>query len=195
MINPVFAMTIFCSMLKNELVVTANGLLARVLFAVGDRHQNLYMLGSMGLASSIGLGVSLAQPLRRVVVLDGDGNLLMALSTLAMVAERGPANFLHIVFDNEVYSSTGGQRSISGVIELDAIAAAAGYKWVNRVTKENELQSILVTALHTSGPAFLLIKVSSEIGETPPRINLPPPSIALRFRKSATDSAGDLWGY
>lgn len=196
MINPAFAMTTLCSLLRNELVVTANGLLGRALFSVGDRAQNLYMLGSMGLASSIGLGVSLAQPLRRVVVLDGDGNLLMALGTLAMVAERGPANFLHVVFDNEVYSSTGGQRSISDVIELDAIAAATGYKWVNKVTKEDELQSILATALHTSGPAFLLIKVSSEIGEMPPRINLPPPAIALRFRKSATEknSAGDLCG-
>jgi len=187
MIDPVFAMTTLRSMLRNELVVTANGLLARALFACGDRAQNFYMLGSMGLAASIGLGLSLVRPHRRLVVLDGDGNVLMALGALAMVAERSPAHFLHIVFDNEGYSSTGGQRSISDVIDLDAIAAAAGYKWVKRVTEENQLQTALATALDTTGPAFLLLKVSYGTGPLPPRIDLSPPSIAQRFRQCSTE--------
>jgi len=84
------------------------------------------MLGSMGLASAIGLGLSLADRDTPTVVLDGDGNLLMNLGILPLVAALQPRRFVHIVFDNEVYGSTGNQRSISSQSRLDRLAAAAG---------------------------------------------------------------------
>ena len=102
--------------LGTEPVVHANGYICRESFAVKDRPENFYMIGSMGLASSIGLGVALARPARPTVVFDGDGNLLMSLGILPMVGGgpvmgRGrPANLSHVVFDNGVYGSTGGQR-------------------------------------------------------------------------------------
>src|SRR6185295_7203024 len=138
-------------LLNHELVVAANGWISHETCAARDRAENFYMLGSMGLASSIGLGLALTQPHRRVVVFDGDGNLLMALGTLAMVAEQQPANFLHIVFDNEVYGSTGGQRSLSAQVALDALALAAGYANVLRVTEAKELDAAVTELLEKTG--------------------------------------------
>src|SRR5690606_25141592 len=96
-----------------EPAIHANGYIGRESHAVADRPENFYMIGSMGLASAIGVGLALARPDRRVVVFDGDGNLLMGLGTLALVAAVAPANLVHVVLDNGVYGSTGGQRSIS----------------------------------------------------------------------------------
>ncbi|HEX6100095.1 MAG TPA: thiamine pyrophosphate-dependent enzyme [Thermoanaerobaculia bacterium] len=160
------------------LVVTANGWISREAHAAGDRDGNFYMLGSMGLASSIGLGVALTNPQRRVVVLDGDGNLLMALGTLAMVADQQPPNFVHVVLDNEIYGSTGGQRSLSAGVDLDEVARAAGYASVWRIGELSELDD----ALAAQGPVFVLIKVAPVAQGTAPRVPLAPAAIAARFR-------------
>src|SRR5256885_481551 len=114
--------------LGREPVIHANGYMCRESFSLGDRPENFYMIGSMGLASAIGLGLSLADRDTPTVVLDGDGNLLMNLGILPLVAALQPRRFVHIVFDNEVYGSTGSQRSISAEIRLDRLADAAGYR-------------------------------------------------------------------
>jgi sulfopyruvate decarboxylase subunit beta len=176
------AIAIVIERLRDELVVAANGWISRETCAARDRAENFYMLGSMGLASSIGLGLALTQTKRRVVVFDGDGNLLMALGTLAMVAERRPANFLHIVFDNEVYGSTGGQRSLSAQVPLDALAQAAGYTHVARVMKATKLDAAVARLLETTGPSFILIKVAPEADGDAPRVPHEPEWIAERLR-------------
>ena len=94
------AITTITELLEDQLVICANGLISRETFTIDDRIENFYMIGSMGLASSIGLGIALSKPSRKVVIFDGDGNLLMNLGTLAMVGALQPRNFLHIVFDN-----------------------------------------------------------------------------------------------
>ncbi|MDT4952402.1 MAG: sulfopyruvate decarboxylase subunit beta [Acidobacteriota bacterium] len=174
--------------LSDELVVAANGWISRETCAARDRAENFYMLGSMGLASSIGLGLALTHSERRVVVFDGDGNLLMALGTLAMVAERRPANFLHIVFDNEVYGSTGGQRSLSAQVPLDALAQAAGYAHVVRVKETVELDAAVIELLGKSGPSFILIKVAPEADGDAPRVPHEPEWIAARLRETIAGS-------
>jgi sulfopyruvate decarboxylase subunit beta len=163
---------------EDALVVTANGWISREAHAARDRNENFYMLGSMGLASSIGLGVALTNPDRRVIVLDGDGNLLMALGTLAMVADQQPPNFVHVVLDNEIYGSTGGQRSLSSRVDLDEVARAAGYASVWRISELSELDE----ALAATGPVFVLIKVAPTAHGTAPRVPLSPHAIAQRFR-------------
>lgn len=168
---------------NDALVVTANGWISREACAISDRRENFYMLGSMGLASSIGLGLALTNPERRVVVLDGDGNLLMALGALAMIAEQRPANFVHVVLDNEIYGSTGGQRSLSRDVELDALARAAGYAHVRRIEgllEFDELQEMM--AAH--GPVFVLIKVAPIADGDAPRVPYEPERIAERFRSA-----------
>jgi phosphonopyruvate decarboxylase len=173
-------------------VVHANGFICRESFSVGDRPQNFYMIGSMGLASAIGLGVALARPDLNTVIFDGDGNLLMNLGILPMIGgapvlgtgstgDQRPRNLVHIVFDNERYGSTGNQLSPSRHTRLDALAAAAGYRSTAAVTGAAALRDATAAAMRGDGPSFILAKVTSE--EQPaPRIPYPPAEIRDRFR-------------
>lgn len=169
--------------LGTEPVVHANGYIGREGFAAGDRPQNFYMIGSMGLASAIGLGLALARPARPAVVFDGDGNVLMALGALAMVGALGPANLVHCVFDNEAHGSTGNQRSLSDAVRLDAVARAAGYRTVAAVTDAGPLTAAVRSALSRPGPHFVLAKVTTEEAEVP-RIPYTPEALRDRFRAS-----------
>ena len=170
------------SKIGDQLVVAANGWISRETCAASDRAENFYMLGSMGLAAPIGLGLALARPERRVVIFDGDGNLLMTLGTLAMIGDLRPLNFLHIVFDNEVYGSTGAQRSATANIELDALARAAGYADVRRAVTAEDLDAAIDALLAATGPSFLLVKVEAESNGTAPRVPHSPEEIAARMR-------------
>lgn len=181
------ALQIAVKELADEAVVHANGYMCRESFAVADRPQNFYMIGSMGLASSIGLGLALARPARRTVVFDGDGNLLMALGALALVATAAPPNLVHVVFDNEVYGSTGNQASPSRAVRLDRVAWAAGYRTVQAVTQSSELGGALREALTSAGPHFILAKVTLAEADVP-RIPYPPAEIRDRFRAGVTRS-------
>jgi sulfopyruvate decarboxylase subunit beta len=164
-------------------VVHANGYMCRESFSLGDRPENFYMIGSMGLASAIGLGLSLANPDTPTVVLDGDGNLLMNLGILPLAAALHPRRFVHVVFDNEVYGSTGSQRSITTEIRLDGLAEAAGYQTVAAVTDADEITHAVRTALDSDGPHFILAKVTSDEAEVP-RIPYTPHQLRDRFRAS-----------
>jgi sulfopyruvate decarboxylase subunit beta len=108
------------------LVVANIGYPSRELFAAADRPENFYMLGSMGLASSIGLGLAVSQP-RPVCAIDGDGSVLMNLGTLATIAREAPPNYCLVIIDNKSYGSTGGQPTCTaGRADLAEIARAAG---------------------------------------------------------------------
>src|SRR5262249_9390291 len=113
---------------EDDLVVCCNGMIGRELFTVADRPGNFYMIGSMGLGLSIGLGLARARPKRKIIVLDGDGNVLMGMNVLASAGAERPLNLLHVVLDNHAHASTGGQRTISGQISLESVAGAAGYR-------------------------------------------------------------------
>lgn len=160
--NYIEAITAIMESLTDQLVVYANGLISREAFTIRDRAENFYMIGSMGLASSIGLGVALNKPSRKVIILDGDGNLLMNLGSLPMIGFLQPKNLLHIVLDNEVYASTGNQPTISNVIELEEIAKSAKYAYVKKVTTNEELRREVAHTLGNDGPSFLLAKISDK---------------------------------
>ena len=171
--------------LGDELVIHANGYICRESCAIDDRPQNFYMIGSMGMASAIGLGLALARPGSACVVFDGDGNLLMSLGTLAMVGSLGPRNFIHLVFDNEVYGSTGGQRSPSRAVRLDRLARDAGYRTATAVTSADDIAGAVRAARATEGPHFILVKVTA--ADTPaPRIPHGPEEIRDRFRRAVS---------
>ena len=175
--------------LAAEPVVHANGYICRESFGVKDRPENFYMIGSMGMASAIGLGVALAVPDRSTVVFDGDGNLLMSLGVLPMIGggpvmgRQRPANLVHVVFDNALYGSTGNQASPSRAVGLHRIARAAGYERSVAVAGADEIGEAVTTALRGGGPSFILARVTAE--EQPaPRIPYPPEEIRDRFRAS-----------
>ena len=103
---------------SNEPIIAANGFISRDLFDLYDKASNFYMIGSMGLASSIGLGVAIKNPKKRVFVFDGDGNILMNLGSLVTIGSMVPKNLVHIVFDNSSHESTGGQPTQSSIIAI-----------------------------------------------------------------------------
>jgi phosphonopyruvate decarboxylase len=182
-ISRLAALTAARKALGAEPIIHANGYICRESFAVGDRPQNFYMIGSMGLASPIGLGLSLARSQSPTVVFDGDGNLLMSLGILAMVGGLRPRHLVHVVFDNEVYGSTGNQASPSRGVRLERVAAAAGYRSAVAVTDAADVERALQRAIMTDGPHFVLAKVTPEEADVP-RIPFSPTEIRDRFRAS-----------
>ncbi|MBI4226703.1 MAG: sulfopyruvate decarboxylase subunit beta [Candidatus Omnitrophica bacterium] len=175
--------------LTDELVVCTTGFISRDACAAADRPGNFYMIGSMGLAPAIGLGLAVTRPSRRVVVFDGDGALLMALGTLAMAAQWKPKNFYHVVFDNEAYASTGHQPTPTREVALDAVAAASGYARVARVESVPALTEALAPWLAAPGPAFLLVKCARDAAAPSGRIPHAPPAITQRVMQAAGASA------
>jgi len=93
----------------NEIIVAANGFISRDLFGIHEKPSNFYMIGSMGLSSSIGLGIALKNPKKLVYVFDGDGNILMNLGSLTTIGNLQPKNLIHVILDNSSHDSTGGQ--------------------------------------------------------------------------------------
>ncbi|HKV59775.1 MAG TPA: thiamine pyrophosphate-dependent enzyme [Ktedonobacteraceae bacterium] len=126
--------------LENRIVVTIMGAVAAELYTIGHRHNFFYLEHAMGLASSMGLGIALSMPQHKVIVLDGDGSLLMNLGTLSTMARYKPGNLLHIVFDNESLLSVGGfPTATSTGTDLAGIARASG---VPSVMEANTLESL-----------------------------------------------------
>ena len=172
-------------LIGDELVVSSTGMISRELFTIRDSPRNFYMLGSMGLASSIGLGLALFLPDKRVVVIEGDGSVLMNMGSLATIGHFAPKNLTHIVLDNEVHDSTGGQPTVSDTIKLEEVAYAAGYQPTWRVTSEKQLREVIWESVHL-GPAFLLVKVEKGSVEEIGRVSHSPVEIKNRFQESFT---------
>lgn len=175
------AMAAIMELLTDEPLIVCNGFPSREAYKLRDRPTNFYMIGSMGAAAGIGLGVALSRPQTKVVVFDGDGNVLMSLGTLATIGALKPKNLIHVVFDNEVYGSTGNQPTFSRVVALDRIAKAAGYVQVERVREREDIIYEFKEMLANDGPGFLLIKVNEAIEEAD-RVPIEPDELTRRFR-------------
>jgi thiamine pyrophosphate-dependent acetolactate synthase large subunit-like protein len=149
--------------LNNEAVIGGIGNTNFDLWAAGQRPENFYMLGSMGLAVPIGLGVALAQPGRRTFVLEGDGSLLMQLGTLGTVASTAPKNFAIIVFDNQMYQITGKQKSLTAsTVDLVAMAKGAGLKQSEWASDEAHFEALVDRALKGNGPWLIGARIDGE---------------------------------
>jgi sulfopyruvate decarboxylase subunit beta len=179
------AMAALLEILTDQPLIVCNGFPSREACKLRDRNHNFYMIGSMGASAGIGLGLALAQPGKTVVIFDGDGNVLMSLGTLATIGALKPKNLIHVVFDNEVYGTTGNQPTYSRVVGLDKMAKAAGYRAVERVWEREDIVYEFKAMLGDEGPSFLLVKVNEQLEEAD-RITLAPPELTNRFRGSMT---------
>jgi phosphonopyruvate decarboxylase/sulfopyruvate decarboxylase subunit beta len=177
-------------LLTDEPAIHANGYICRESFNIKDRKENFYMIGSMGLASSIGLGVAINRPDQKTIIIDGDGNVLMSMGTLAMIAAVAPKNLLHIVIDNETYESTGRQRSLSNSVSLEKVAQSTGYLQTKKVTNKNHIKEAFQELMRKDGPSFLLIKVEPSFDKSTGRVNHSPEEITARFMKNLNPSKG-----
>ncbi len=163
-------------------VVTIMGAVAVELYALGHRANFFYMEHSMGLAPSIGLGIALTQPRRKVVVLDGDGAALMKMGTLATIGTARPQNLVHVIIDNEAHESTGGQETVSGGIDFATVAAGCGYRTIWRVDTPEALQAAAREAANGSdGPVLINAKVAIGSAADLGRPGLTPPEVKEQF--------------
>jgi len=145
------------------LVVGGLGSSAWDITAAGDDPLNFPLWGAMGGAAAVGLGMALAQPERRVLVLTGDGEMLMGIGTLATIALQKPKNLAVVVLDNERYGETGMQKTHTAFgVDLPGIAAAAGFAVTGLVADQGELETALPVILEADGPVFYDIKVRAE---------------------------------
>jgi phosphonopyruvate decarboxylase len=160
-------------------LVATTGYIGRALYQTGDSERHLYVVGGMGCASSVALGLALSCSARRVVVFDGDGAALMRMGALATIGNRLPRNLVHVVLDNGMYESTGGQGTVSGTTDLAQVAAACGYPRVYRAGSATEAACIVGAA---SELTFVHVKVRPDTDNVLPRPTLPPHVAARRFR-------------
>ena len=168
------------SVSPSDLVIATTGFTGRELYAADDRPNQFYMVGSMGCALSIGLGLAMARPERRVIVLDGDGAALMRLGALATVGFERPTNLVHLVLDNGIHESTGGQTTVSGSIDFCGLASACGYPSVTAIAGAEDLQDKIRTA--TAELTFIHVPVLPGVSELP-RPEITPPEVAARLRE------------
>lgn len=152
--------------LKNEeAVVGGIGNTNFDLWAAGHRPQNFYMLGSMGLAFPIALGVALAQPKRRVIALEGDGSLLMQLGCLSTIATLKPNNLTMIVMDNGIYQITGSQPTPAAAsADLIAIAQASGLANATWAADEADFERLIEQSLVSDGPMLIGVRIDDKPG-------------------------------
>ena len=168
-------------------VVATTGKTGRELFTCEDRPQQLYQVGSMGCASAMGLGIALNTQ-RPVLVLDGDGAALMKLGTVATVGAHAPGNLIHVVLDNGMHDSTGGQATVSPNVDFAAVAQACGYPRAFRCDSEAGFAHALESAF-TAGPRPVLIHALIAPGSRAGlgRPTIAPRDVARRFRSFLTE--------
>ncbi|HVV79684.1 MAG TPA: thiamine pyrophosphate-dependent enzyme [Pseudolabrys sp.] len=149
---------------RDEAVIGGIGNTNFDLWASGQRPQNFYMLGSMGLTIPIALGVAIAQPQRHVIALEGDGSLLMQLGCLGTVASRAPKNLTIVIWDNGIYQITGGQPTASAsTVDLVAAARACGLANSNWAADEQEFDRLIDKSLG-GGPNLVAARIDGEPG-------------------------------
>jgi len=165
----------------SDVVIATTGHIGRELYAAGDRDNQFYMVGAMGCASSFGLGLAISQPKRRVIVVDGDGAILMRMGALATIGQERPDNLVHVVLDNQAHESTGGQATASCSTDLGAVAAACGYARVLRARTAEELAD----CLHRSpgGVTFVHVRIVAGSSGELPRPALGPDDVARRLSR------------
>lgn len=156
--------TVAAALGDKDCIVSTTGMISRELFeyrtSMNQGHERDFLtVGSMGHASQIALGIALAQPERRVWCFDGDGATIMHMGSLAIVANKKPANYIHVVFNNGAHDSVGGQPTVGLKIDLPSVAKAVGYADAYSLTTKEELENQLPQISKTSGPVLIEIKV------------------------------------
>jgi phosphonopyruvate decarboxylase len=183
---------------SSTVVLASTGFCGRELYALDDRPNQLYMVGSMGCIALFALGVALARPDLKVVALDGDGAALMRMSAFATLGAYGPANLLHVLLDNGAHDSTGGQATVSPGLSFAGIAAACGYAYAaegdslqvldalfQRVAKETDR-----LGTRRAGTAFARVSIRGGTPDGLPRPAMTPVEVKERFQRHLASQPG-----
>jgi len=166
----------------NSVVIATTGFTGRELYAAADRENQLYMVGSMGCASSLGLGLALARPDLHVVVVDGDGAGLMRMGNMATLGAYGGGNLSHLLLDNEAHDSTGAQATVSAGVDFAGIAHACGYAVAVRAATLDDLSEFMNRA-SADGPRFVHLKITTGTIDDLPRPSITPAAVLERLKE------------
>ena len=163
-------------------MIATTGKCGRELFTIADRDQHLYQVGSMGCASAMGLGVALNVD-RPVIVLDGDGAALMKMGSFATIGAQAPKNLVHVILDNGVHDSTGGQATVSPIVDFARVALACGYRTGTVIDDLDGFDQAFAAAMASEGPHLVHARIApgslSKLG----RPTVKPPEVARRFKR------------
>ena len=165
----------------NTAVIATAGKCGRELFTLVDREQHLYQVGSMGCAAGMGLGVAINSD-KPVVVLDGDGAALMKMGTFATIGAYAPRNLIHLLLDNGMHDSTGGQATVSPNVDFAMIAQACGYRTAWTCDNAGGFKEAMTAARSLEGPHLIRMKISAGSLEPLGRPTVKPPEVARRFK-------------
>jgi phosphonopyruvate decarboxylase len=163
-------------------MIATTGKCGRELFTIADRDQHLYQVGSMGCASAMGLGVALNVD-RPVIVLDGDGAALMKMGSFATIGAQAPKNLVHVILDNGVHDSTGGQATVSPIVDFARVALACGYRTGTVIDDLDGFDQAFAATMASEGPHLVHARIApgslSKLG----RPTVKPPEVARRFKR------------
>src|SRR3984885_9280233 len=163
---------------RQTVLLASTGFCGRELYAIADRANHLYMVGSMGCVTPLALGLALARPDLKVIALDGDGAALMRLGALATVGATAPRNFWHLLLDNGTHESTGGQATVSATVAFAHVAAACGYRTCLDTDSAAQLGSWLALP---DGPHFARLLTRTGTPQDLPRPKMTPAQVRERF--------------
>ncbi len=166
--------------IQDTVLIASTGFNGRELYAIEDRPNHLYMVGSMGCAAPLGLGLALSRPDKKVIVIDGDGAVLMRMGNLATMGAYAGSNFYHLLLDNGVHESTGGQGTVASAVDFPVVAAACGYR---RVLDTMAGEKCLDAFLQAEAPAFMRIKTARGVPDDLPRPSVKPPEVVRRLMR------------
>ena len=176
---------IISSIESDSLAIFSDGKISTETLFINDSPNHFYMLGSMGQASMIGLGIAIGQPQRRCIVIEGDGNLLMNPASMIVIGQYKPKNLFHIIIDNGVYETTGSQKTIKW--DMYRIAEQCGYNKIYNFNLEKKGKT-LSAIFKEDGPVFIRIKVKPGSLSNVPSFSKTPQKIIKDFKQSLKDS-------
>ena len=176
--------------LNSTVVLASTGFCGRELYAIDDRENQLYLVGSMGCVTPMALGLALSRPDLRVVALDGDGAALMRMGVFATLGAYGPSNLTHILLDNGAHDSTGGQSTVSPQVSFAGVAAACGY--ASAVEGDDvSLIDELFASPPADGPRFVRIAIRRGTPDGLPRPTITPPDVKTRLMRHIATSGSN----
>ncbi|MGI4815279.1 MAG: phosphonopyruvate decarboxylase [Janthinobacterium lividum] len=173
--------------LEGSVVLASTGFCGRELYALEDRANQLYMVGSMGCIAVLALGLALARPDLRVLAVDGDGAALMRMGAFATLGAYGPPNLFHLLLDNGAHDSTGGQATVSPNVSFAAIAAACGYAWAEE-GDQLDIVDALLDADAAAGPRFARLAIRTGTPDGLPRPTVTPVQVKQRLQRHLAGS-------
>jgi len=177
------------SPVATSVLLASTGFCGRELYAVDDRPNHLYMVGSMGCVVPFALGLALARPDRQVIALDGDGAALMRMGAFATVGAYGPPNLLHLLLDNGLHESTGGQATVSPLVSFADVAAACGYA-LSIETDDLAQVAAWLSAPALNGPRFARLLTRAGVADDLPRPSIGPVEVKARLMRHLGPATG-----